>query len=714
MQAKEVAVTLGNAFQGKEAVSGTIGQRFPSAAGAYSITQSLPRASPEGSSNLPTQRAASKQVPKATPRSSSQQPAEDLLGEALRQRQGPAGGAPTGGARVSAGDRSQPESDPAAKREPPASDGEDLLKEALAYRRQGVPSNGSPPPGDPRDNSKKSPKPAAVPPKAQAKPEENLLEEALKNRQASPGTSKGSSAAGGREPGASSAPKPPQPAQSSQAEVKGPNDNLLEEAMRLRGQGSSKPSSPAGTATGPAKGAPGRGPVTTFNGNRSDDLIFKARDATPSFVPGQKQLKPQAEGAGSKENVDALGSKWRGASAGNGDKPSAADLPRSDDLIMQANKSLGGRPEGLPTLDTQASSGTSSSSQTNPAAKLKAGFGGSATQGPLKGALRRQQEQSSSTATSQPAEQPSQGDDLLAEAMRLRGSPASSSKPAPAKAPVKETKPPSRVEQPSGEEDLLAESLRLRGTPAPGSKAPAAPTARSATAGATQAKPAQTGGAADDGSDGSDLLAEAMKLRNASPSSSSQTNPAAKLKAGIGGSATQGPLKGALRRQQEQTAAASGGQSDSEPAEASEGKEEGDLLAEAMRLRGASPDTKPRAAPKPARTQGASSTKGSDSAEGGDLLGEALRLRGERSAPAAASQPSSALKASEGGDLLEEALRMRQEGRGFQAGAKVCSAGLSMSGRDLLPRCNAWGTGRSCSHALIFKDICVSFGWILY
>ena len=666
LQAGEAAITVGNAVQGKSIDSGSkVGRTFPTEEGVYAITQATPQATPAS--------AAQPEGPKETVAFSAdpsraegqpivkEQPAEDLLAEALRLRQGsPPQTADKASGNGSSSVQIGTPQDPAS-----TSPNENLLKQALEFREQSLGSNssngGSPPePEDPKDKESQKAKTLKAEKSGSAeakKPKEDLLQEALRLR--------GASASNGSKNSTGNQPKATAPAETAvkMPETSGQDtENLLEEALRLRqeGRGNSpeQNSQPVSVAAASDKET-FRG--SEFSGSRSDDLILQAQDATASATPGQERLKPQAEGYGSEKNVDMLGNRWRGSSSeGKVEQSSAGNLPRSDGLIMQAQQTQATKPQGLPKLELEpsSSSGSQNGGEVNPAAKGASGLGDPGERGPLKEALRRQQEQTASVQGDESmAEEPEEVEDLLAEALRLRGA-------GPAKQESQDEKPRAPVEastlkgplqaeetaeEPSEGEDLLAEALRLRS--ASPTQAPAKPrTNKSKPVEVKQTSLEPT--AQEEPSEVEDLLAEALRLRSAAPS------------------------RAPIKPNAEETKPVEVKQISEESAEAE------DLLAEALRLRTTAPSrvpAKPQAIDsKPAEVK----QTAEESAEGEDLLAEALRLRGERppaepAKPATKAPPPSASAGDsnkdDGGDLLAMALRLREQGRSASPPAQVCT-----------------------------------------
>ena len=458
---------------------------------------------------------------------------------------------------------------------------EDLLAQALKFRESG---KGDTPKAKVQTKSLEKQTPAV----ASQGPQEDLLAEAMKFRQSGSGNgSKPSRATQKPQPSPKPTTKAAAPSQGSGSE----SGNLLEEALRLRNGGTASPSPPPSrpaTAGAPQQNSPG----ATFKGERSDDLILRAQDATPTATPGQQPLKASTDGTGSEENVDALGKSWQDSSQGGIQQSSAASLPRSDSLIMQSQQNNGGKPQGMPKLSV-GSAGSGGQGQTNPAARRGPSLGDRATEQPLKGALKRQQEQSKVSAADQEKSPPlgeeesEEGEGLLAEALRLRGQAPST----PAKAPPKPTaaKAKEAVEKPTEGEDLLAAALKFRGEQQ-----------KSGTSNGSN--PIQKAEKADEKlSQGEDLLAEAMRFRNEQPAkkaaSAGSKQPTAKI-----------------------------GKAEKAEEKVSEGE---DLLAEALRLRG---ETLASAAPKRTAPKPVAAAKGSaevDDSKNTDLLAEALRLRAE-------------------------------------------------------------------------------------
>ena len=639
LQAKDAALRVGDSLQGrKDAFSGgTFSQSFPSEEGTYSISRALPAAAPLFETGTSSSKPSDEITSSTRPLKSAGQPetspkaagAENLLEEALRLRGGNGSQrtpAPASGSKISPTERKPAQNGSAAP------ENENLLEQAMAFRGKG---SGLSDPEDPKD--KKKPSPAAkkpekevtsqgskdapedllaealrfresgkadnAKPKSPPKPvdkqtpavakeepqQEDLLAEAMRFRQSGSGNgSKPSTAAKKPQPSPASPPKAAAssgPSQGSQPD----SGNLLEEALRLRGEGTAKPSPPLPSpATAAAPAATPKDSETAFKG--SDDLIFQAQEAASTATPGQQPLKASAEGSSSEKNVDLLGKNWQDATSGKGiQQSSAASLPRSDSLIMQSQQNNGGMPQGMPKLSV-GDTGGSGQGQINPAAGKGPTLGGRATEEPLKGALQRQQEQSKLRAVDQeespppPEEEPEEEEGLLAEALRLRGSQPSRTqiKPPPKPAASKIERAPAKSEE---GEDLLAAALRYRSEPS-----------SSASKGKQPLQKAEE--ANEKLPQGEDLLAEAMRFRNEQPAKKASST------------APQQPLAKVDKAEEQD----------------SEGE---DLLAEALRLRGQSPTSSApqKTAPQPAAAKKASTEV--DDSKNTDLLAEALRLRAE-------------------------------------------------------------------------------------
>ena len=473
-----------------------------------------------------------------------------------------------------------------------------------------------------------------------------------------------------------------------------PAGNLLEEALRLRGDNGSQKAAAASPSNvnAPTESSKGNGSAAP---SENEDLLKQAmefrgqgsglpdpedpKDKKKSASPAAKPEVPKAASQEPQEDLLAQALKFRESGKGDSLKPKAP--PRSSEKQTPAVAKQGPQEDLLAEAMKFRQSGSGNGSkpsratskpQPSPGPTSKA----AASPGPSQGS------------------QPESGN-LLEEALRLRSGGTSKASPPPpqpatARAPAAAQSSPDATFKGERSDDLIFQAQDAASATTPGQQ----PLKASAEGSESEKNVDLLGKSWQDSSAGKQIKQSSaaslprsdslimqsqqsnggkpegmpkLSIGSAGSSGKGQINPAASRGPSLGGRATEQPLKGALQRQQEQSKVRAAAGQEGSPSLAEEESEEGEgLLAEALRLRGQPQSSETTASAKPAAAKIEEPVE--SPAKDEDLLASALRFRGEQpkssgsnGSPPAQKAEEADEKLSQGEDLLAKALRFRDD-----------------------------------------------------